>query len=114
MLHLLAQLQKKLQLDLKTNNTENHQKTELYGNPTTKDLKKPHSSRQVGEAETQRLVERCGDAVWCREAVKWAVPHLCVTKLRRDASGSQDPSPWPDRSAQGSSNRNINPHNFWL
>ena len=54
MLHLLAQLQKELQLNLKTNNTQNCQKIELHGSLTTKDLKKPHSSRQVERAETQR------------------------------------------------------------
>ena len=43
--------QKEIQLDLKTNNTQNWQKTKLYGNLTTEDLKKPHSSRQVGRAE---------------------------------------------------------------
>ena len=39
--------QKKLQLHLKISNTQNHQKIELYGSPTTKYLKKPHSSRRV-------------------------------------------------------------------
>ena len=34
MLHLLAQPQKELQLDLKTDNTQNHQKIELYGSLT--------------------------------------------------------------------------------
>ena len=48
---LLIQLQKKLQLDLKTNITQHLQKIELYESPTTKDLKKPHSSRWVGGAE---------------------------------------------------------------
>ena len=38
MLSLLAQLQKKLQLDYKTNITQNCQKTELYGN-LAKDLR---------------------------------------------------------------------------
>ena len=42
----------KLQPDLKTKNTQNHQKTKLYGSLTTKDLKKPHSFGQVGGAET--------------------------------------------------------------
>ena len=34
------------------------QKIKLDGNPTTKDLKKSHSSRCAGEAETQRWEER--------------------------------------------------------
>ena len=59
MLHFFAQLQKKIELDLKTNTTQNHQKIKLYGNLTTKDLKIPHSSRQVvgGEAEMGRKAQ---------------------------------------------------------
>ena len=44
--------------DYKTNVTQNHQKIELYGNLTTKDLKNPHSSRQIGREEMQRSMER--------------------------------------------------------
>ena len=51
MLCLFSQPQKELQLDLKTNKTQNCQKIELYVSLTTKDLKKPHSSRQVGRVE---------------------------------------------------------------
>ena len=64
---------KESQLNLKTNKTQNCQKIELYGSPTTKDLKKPHSSRCVGEVEIWKWVERRGDMVWLREvvAVEW-------------------------------------------
>ena len=62
MLCLLIQLQQKLQLDYKTNITQVCQKIELYGSPTTKDLKKPHSSRRLGWAEMWSGVERDGDA----------------------------------------------------
>ena len=58
MLRLLTQLQQKLQVGYKTNITQIHQKIELYGSPTTKDLKKPHSSRRVGEAEMWKDRER--------------------------------------------------------
>ena len=51
MLCLLVQPQRELQLNLKTNNTQNCQKIDLYGNWTIKDLKRTHSSRQVREAE---------------------------------------------------------------
>ena len=57
MARLPAQPQQKLQLDYKTNFTQICRKTELYGSLTTKDLKKPHSSRQVGGPETRRLRE---------------------------------------------------------
>ena len=52
MARLLAQPQQTLQLDYRTAVTQNHQKIKLYGSPTTKELKKSHSSRQVGGAET--------------------------------------------------------------
>ena len=39
---------------LKTKNNQNCQKIELYGNPTTKELKKKHSSRQAGGAKMGR------------------------------------------------------------
>ena len=38
----------KLQLNYGTNIRQNCQKIELYGSLTTKELKKPHSSTQVG------------------------------------------------------------------
>ena len=38
--------------NLKTKNNQNCQKIELYGSPTTKDLKEKQFSRQVGGAET--------------------------------------------------------------
>ena len=47
--------------NLKTKNNQNCQKIELYGSPTTKELKKKYSSRQVGGAETAVREERtCG------------------------------------------------------
>ena len=35
----------------------------------TKDLKKPHSARQVGRVKTQRYVKELGDMLWHREEV---------------------------------------------
>ena len=101
---LLSQPQEKSQLGYKTNTTQNHQKIELYGSQTTKELKKPHSSR------------------WVRQAVMWrckdggqAVPHhVWWIKIGRDTLGVRDPSPTPDHPAQGSSARKISPYNFWL
>ena len=65
-------------------NNQNCQKIELYGSPTTKELKK-HSSRQVGRAETGSGAERmrgevaAGGPGWAR----WwlVVPHLRVDKM---------------------------------
>ena len=39
-------------------NNQNCQKIELYGSPTTKELKKKHSSKTVGGVETHSQVER--------------------------------------------------------
>ena len=77
MLQLLTQLQKELQLDLKTNSTQNCQN--INGSLTIKDLKKPYLPRWVGGMEMWRWVERCGDVVWCREIVKvdgWSPIHV--------------------------------------
>ena len=49
---------RKTTTNLKTKNNQNCQKIELYGNPTTKDLKEKHSSRLVGGAETGGQAER--------------------------------------------------------
>ena len=52
---------------------QNCQKIEVYGSPTTKDLKKPHSSRWVRGAESQTCAEKHGDMVWQEEVVMVAV-----------------------------------------
>ena len=44
--------------NLKTKTNQNWQKIKLYGSPTTKELKKKHSSRPVGEAEMGSQAER--------------------------------------------------------
>ena len=66
-----------LHLDYKANITQNCQKIELYGSPTSKEFKKPHSSWRVGEAETWKGVERHGD-------VEQAIPHPCVVDKNRE------------------------------
>ena len=44
--------------NLKTKNNQHCLKIELYGSPTTKELKRKHSSRLVGGAEMGSRVER--------------------------------------------------------
>ena len=81
--------------NLKTNNNQNCQKIELYGSPTTKELKKKYSSRQVGGAETGSQAERTHSKAaarglgWARQwLAEWVrqlladqvVPHLCADK----------------------------------
>ena len=67
--------QKKDNNKFKNKNTQNCQKIKLYGSPTTKELKKKHSSRLVGRAETGSWVKRThgkavaggpGEVVACR------------------------------------------------
>ena len=82
--------------NLKTKSNQNRQKIKLYGSLTTKELKKKHLSRPVGEAETGSCAERtCGKAAgcgagWARQwladlvrqwVVDWEAPHLCADKL---------------------------------
>ena len=116
MLRLLTQPQRELQLYLKTNNNQNCQEIRLYGSPTTKDKKKPHSSRWVREAESQRLAERYGDAMWYgKAAVERVVTHShVVDKIQEGYLGSKQSQPRSHCTAQGSSARKIDPHNFWL
>ena len=68
----------KVQLDYKTNVTQNNQKIMLYGSLTTKELKKPHSSKQV---EGWRWTERH------RNIDKWngrSHTLVCLMKIDRD------------------------------
>ena len=107
MLCLLTQPQEELQLNLKTSNTQNCQKIQLHGSLTTKDLKKPHSSRWVEGKETWSQAERLGDMVWHREEVAVANEQSYIyvwwLKTGRNTLGTSNPSPRPDHTGQGSS-----------
>ena len=75
----------KLQLDYRTNITQNCQKIELYASLTAKELKKPHSSRWVGGVE-----------IWSGLA-----PHPRVMDKNRDGHlGSQGSQCQEDTSPQ--------------
>ena len=74
---------------MKNKNNQTCQKIELYGNPTTKELKKKHSFRLVGGAETSSWAERMHGKVVARGyggvqgGIGWllvdqVVPHLLV------------------------------------
>ena len=49
---MLLHTTKRVTTNLKTKTTTTARKIKLYGSPTTKELKKKHSSRLVGQAET--------------------------------------------------------------
>ena len=66
---------KRTTTNVKARNNHNCQKIKLYGSPTTKELKKKHSSIPVGGAEMV--------VGWRGLAARWrlehqAAPHLCV------------------------------------
>ena len=66
--------QKKDNDNLKTKNNQNWQNIELYGSPTTKEIKKTHSSRPVGWVETSNLAEGShGKAVLADPMRRWIV-----------------------------------------
>ena len=111
MLHLLVQLQQKLQLDHKTNITQICQKIELYGSPTTKG----QMSRKSKHEEKCREAQRGGEVRRGTEKQS-GQSHIYVwcIKICRDTSGVRDTSLRPAHPALGSSVRKLNPQNFWL
>ena len=102
--------------NLKTKNNQNCQKIELYGNPTTKELKKKHSRRLVGGAERGSWTERTHSKTASRRLgqakrwwlVDWVVPHLCADKLG-ETTGEQNRLHNP-----GFQYGEMKPQNFWL
>ena len=88
---------KRITTNLKTNSTQNCQKFELYGNSVTKDLKKPHLSRQVGKVETRRqggdarsrsVTQRGGDGGGT------PVSHSCAVDKNQEGYHGSEQS-WP-------------------
>ena len=59
---MLPHTTKRITTNLKTKNNQNCQKIKLYESLTTKELKKKHSSRLIGGAETGSWAERSGKA----------------------------------------------------
>ena len=114
---LLAHPQRELQVNLKTTNMKNCQKVKLHGSLTTKYLKKPHSSRQVGGTEIRNRQK--GKETQCgAERQKWhqnepSYIHVWWIKIRRNTLEMSIPSPKPVCSP-GFQCQKINPHNFWL
>ena len=85
---------------LKIKNNQNWQKIKLYGSPTTKELKKKHSSRLAGGVE---MGSQGGEDSWQGSGWRdWTVPHLRADKTGRTTRERDRPT------AQGSS-REIKP-----
>ena len=89
--------------NLKTKNNQTCQKIKLYGSPTTKELKRKHSSRLVGGAETggwggEDSHQGSRRSWWARWwLAKLAVPH-CEQINQEKQPGSET-----NHSTQGSS-----------
>ena len=109
--------------NLKTKNNQNWQKIEPYGSPTTKELKKKHSSRPVGGEETASGAERtrvkvvAGGPGWVRQwladqarqwLTDWAVSHSCAGK----PGGTT--REWDRLCNPGFQFGEIKPQNLWL
>ena len=77
---------KKRTTNLKTKNNQNWLKIKLYGSLTTKKLKKTHSSRLVGGADTGTR----GEEGW-RQGSGWQSeqPHICVQINQEEQLGSE-------------------------
>ena len=71
---------------LKTKNNQNCQKIKLYGSPTTKELKKKHSSRQVGGVGTggQGGEDSWQGSSWRTGVAKWWLVEWLVSYLHAD------------------------------
>ena len=79
--------------NLKTKNNQNCQKIELYGSPTTKELKKKHSTRPVGgvDINSQGGEDVLQGSRWRtgRARQQLVVPYLCADKPG-GTTGEQD------------------------
>ena len=105
-------------------NTQNCQKIELYGIPTTKDLKKLYSSRQVGGAETRSQGgedERgSGEAVAVVVATSGTSSPIFMCSGQKMGRGRGIPCeqviPAPGQTVRTrvAAPGKIKPHNFWL
>ena len=77
--------------NIKTNkqNNQNCQKIELYGSLTTNELKKTHSSRRVGGADTGRWAERT-----CSKVVAGGPSEVADYGVRQARQQLADPARW--------------------
>ena len=72
--------------NLKTKTNQNCQKIELYGSPTTKELKKKHSSRQVGGVETG---SKGREDIWRGGGWQTMWSHICMWISQEEQLGSE-------------------------
>ena len=103
MLFTSSHNQNKETTNLKTKNKQNCQKSELYGNPTIKELKKKHSSRSVGGAESGGEDVQQGGSWWTGQS------HICVWINREELLESKT-----DCATQDSSMGKIKLQNLWV
>ena len=101
--------------NLKTKKHQNWQIINLYGSPTTNELKKKHSPRLVGGAETGNRAERtCGKAVARGPGqARWWLAQQVVTHVSADKLGGTtvERDRWHNPGFQC---REIKPQILWL
>ena len=85
---ILRTIKRRTTTNLKTKNNQSCQKIELYGKPTTKELKKKHSSRPIGRAEMGSRAERIHGKVVAGgpgrargQLAELGIPHSSADKL---------------------------------
>ena len=113
--HSLPHTTKRRTTNLKTKINQNCQKIELYGSPTTKELKKKHSSRLVGGAETGSKGEK---DIWPRRGwrtgwERWQLADWVVPHLHEDKPGGTT-GEWDRQHNPGFQHGKIKPQNLWL
>ena len=82
---LLPHITERGTTNLKRKNNQNCQKIELYGSPTTKELKKKHSSRQVAGAE---MGNQDGKYMW-QGCTNVGQTHICAWISQEEQLGSK-------------------------
>ena len=103
---LPPQTTKRRTTNLKTKNNQTCQKIELYGSLTTKELKKKHLFRLVGEAERMHSKAAAGGPGG--RGGGWRL-HICVQINQEEKLGSET-----DHATQGSSMGKPKPQSLWL
>ena len=112
---LPCKTKRKITTNLKTKTNRTTRKIKLYGSPTTKELKKKHSSRLVGGAETGSRGEK---DIWPRRGwrtgwERWQLAEQAVPHLRADKQGGTTRELDRPRNP-GFQCREIKPQNLWL
>ena len=108
-------IERRTTTNLKTKNNQNWQKIELYGSPTTKELKKKHSYRLVWGVEMGSWVERTWGKVEAGELgqARWRLEDWVVLRSCADTLGGTTGERYRPRNP-GFQCGEIKPESLWL